>query len=65
MTYQEALSDHHDLLSLAEVCYIALVINTSGIVASTSSVPHATRNKRHLHVQAVDFAVHLTKVPLN
>ena len=65
MTYQEALSDNHDLLSLAEVCYIALVIDTTGIVASTSSIPHATRNKRHLHVQAVNFAVHLTKVPLN
>lgn len=35
---------NHDLLSLAEVCHIAHVVDASRIVSCACAVPHSTRN---------------------
>lgn len=65
VTDQETRGYDHDLFSLAAVGHVALVVDAASIVASTCTLPHATRNERQLSVDTANKAIDLTKIALD
>ena len=65
MTDQEAATHHQDLLSLAAVSHIALIVDASGVVASACSIPHPTRDKSDLTINAGELSASLREVTLH
>jgi len=65
MTYEVAITHDHNLLSLTAVGDIALIVDSTGVVARSRPMPHPSRDQRQLGFKTIQIASSLGEVALD